>query len=34
LIHVAGPEASGGLNEYGVRVEGTWDDEVAKLAGA
>ncbi len=33
LIHIAGPEASGGLNEYGVRVEGTWDDEVAKLAG-
>jgi ectoine hydroxylase-related dioxygenase (phytanoyl-CoA dioxygenase family) len=31
LIHVTGPEASGGLNEYGVRVEGTWDAAVAKL---
>lgn len=32
LIHVTGPDASGGQNEYGVRVEGTWDDEVARLA--
>jgi ectoine hydroxylase-related dioxygenase (phytanoyl-CoA dioxygenase family) len=31
LIHVTGSEASGGFNEYGVKVEGTWVDEVAKL---
>lgn len=32
LIHVTGPEASGGLNEYGVTVAGTWEQEVARLA--
>jgi ectoine hydroxylase-related dioxygenase (phytanoyl-CoA dioxygenase family) len=32
LIHVTGPEASGGLNEYGLMVAGTWEDEVSKLA--
>ena len=26
--YLTGPKASGGLNEYGVRVAGTWDDEV------
>ncbi len=31
LIHVTGPEASGGLSEYGVTVAGTWEDEVARL---
>jgi phytanoyl-CoA hydroxylase len=31
LIHVAGPEASGGLNEYGLRVAGTWQAEVERL---
>ncbi len=34
LIHVTGPEASGGLNEYGERIAGTWDAEVARLTGA
>lgn len=29
-IHVTGPEASGGLNEYGVPVAGTWAEEVRK----
>jgi hypothetical protein len=33
LIHVTGPEASGGLNEYGVPVAGTWEAEVSKLMG-
>jgi phytanoyl-CoA hydroxylase len=32
LIHVTGPDASGGLNEYGATVSGTWTDEVARLA--
>jgi ectoine hydroxylase-related dioxygenase (phytanoyl-CoA dioxygenase family) len=27
---LTGPEASGGLNEYGVRVAGTWEQEVEK----
>ncbi len=27
-VHLTGPEASGGLNEYGVKVEGTWGQEV------
>ncbi len=26
--YLTGPKASGGLNEYGVRVAGTWEDEV------
>lgn len=30
LIHVTGPEATGGEREYGVRVAGTWADEVAR----
>jgi phytanoyl-CoA hydroxylase len=30
-IHVTGPEASGGRNEYGVPVAGTWDEEVRKV---
>lgn len=33
LVHITGPEASGGLNEYGVAVAGAWDSEVARLAG-
>lgn len=32
-IHVTGPEASGGLNEYGVTVADTWEQEVAQLLG-
>jgi phytanoyl-CoA hydroxylase len=31
LIHVTGPEASGGMNEYGQTIAGTWEDEVARL---
>lgn len=31
LIHVTGPQASGGEGEYGVEVAGTWADEVQKL---
>ncbi|MDA1137536.1 MAG: phytanoyl-CoA dioxygenase family protein [Planctomycetota bacterium] len=30
---ITGPDATGGEREYGVRIEGTWDDEVNKLAG-
>ncbi len=33
LIHITGPEASGGLIEYGTMIAGTWEAEVAKLAG-
>lgn len=33
LIHVTGLEASGGINEYGVRIEGAWSEEVEKLVG-
>jgi hypothetical protein len=29
--HLAGPEASGGAREYGARIAGTWDDEVARV---
>ncbi len=28
MIHITGPEASGGLNEYGMAVAGTWSAEV------
>lgn len=31
LVHVTGPEATGGVEEYGVKIEGTWDDEVRRL---
>lgn len=31
LNHVTGPEASGGLNEYGVQVAGSWESEVRRL---
>ncbi len=30
--YLSGPEATGGLREYGVRVAGTWEAEVARLA--
>lgn len=30
-IHVTGADASGGLNEYGTQIAGTWVDEVSKL---
>ena len=33
LVELVGPEASGGEREYGVRVAGTWEDEVRGLAG-
>lgn len=29
--YLSGPQASGGLNEYGVQVGGTWDAQVARL---
>lgn len=29
-IHVTGPLATGGMNEYGVQVAGSWEDEVRK----
>ena len=28
---LTGPEATGGEKEYGVKIEGTWEDEVSKL---
>ena len=31
LVHVVGPEASGGLREYGVKVEGAWQAEVERI---
>lgn len=32
--YLAGPKATGGLKEYGVKVAGTWEAEVAKSAAA
>ena len=32
LIHVTGPESSGGEREYGTLVEGTWREEVERLS--
>jgi ectoine hydroxylase-related dioxygenase (phytanoyl-CoA dioxygenase family) len=34
LVHVTGPQATGGLNEYGVRVDGTWAAEVQTVLAA
>jgi phytanoyl-CoA hydroxylase len=31
-VHVAGPQATGGEAEYGVKVAGSWEAEVARLA--
>ncbi len=31
LVHVTGPQASGGRNEYGVQVAGTWEAEVQRV---
>lgn len=31
--YLTGPQASGGLSEYGVQVGGTWDEQVARVAG-
>lgn len=31
--YVTGPQATGGLSEYGVCVENTWDEEVAQALG-
>lgn len=31
LIHVTGPETSGSVNEYGVVVAGTWEEEVSNV---
>jgi phytanoyl-CoA hydroxylase len=31
LAHLTGPDATGGLAEHGVRVAGTWPDEVARV---
>lgn len=33
VVHIAGPQATGGAAEYGVTVAGSWDSEVARLAG-
>jgi phytanoyl-CoA hydroxylase len=33
IVHVAGPQSTGGMAEYGVQVEGSWPAEVEKLAG-
>ena len=30
LVHVTGPEATGGEREYGVKVAGTWQEEVKR----
>lgn len=32
--YLTGPHATGGLKEYGVRVEGTWEAEVERALGA
>lgn len=29
--YLTGPQASGGLNEYGVKVDGTWEEEVERV---
>jgi ectoine hydroxylase-related dioxygenase (phytanoyl-CoA dioxygenase family) len=29
--YLTGPEATGGLREYGVKVEGTWEQEVERV---
>lgn len=34
MIHVTGPQASGGVNEYGIQIAGAWDAEVKKLIAA
>ena len=31
VVHLTGDQASGGVNEYGVQIDGTWTDEVRKL---
>ena len=31
--YLTGPKATGGQQEYGVPVAGTWDTQVARLAG-
>jgi len=31
IVHITGPQATGGEREYGVRVAGAWEDEVRKL---
>jgi len=33
VVHITGPQATGGQREYGVQVAGTWQDEVRRLAG-
>jgi ectoine hydroxylase-related dioxygenase (phytanoyl-CoA dioxygenase family) len=33
ITHITGPRATGGLKEYGVQVEGTWDEEVEQSLG-
>ncbi len=32
LVHLTGPEATGGEREYGLQVAGTWEDGVGRLA--
>ncbi len=32
--YLTGPKATGGENEYGLKVAGTWDAQVARLAGS
>jgi phytanoyl-CoA hydroxylase len=31
LIHITGADASGGVNEYGAAVQGTWEAEVERM---
>jgi ectoine hydroxylase len=31
IVHIAGPAASGGQNEYGLQIDGTWQEEVTRL---
>jgi ectoine hydroxylase-related dioxygenase (phytanoyl-CoA dioxygenase family) len=33
LAHLTGPDATGGRSEHGVRIAGTWPDEVARSIG-
>lgn len=32
IIHITGPQATGGAHEYGIRVAETWSDEVRRLS--
>ncbi|MCX6045459.1 MAG: phytanoyl-CoA dioxygenase family protein [Chloroflexi bacterium] len=32
MVYLTGPETTGGEREYGVKIEGTWSDEVQRLS--